>query len=245
VPDIQLNEVAFRYRRGKTSAPAVQGITAHLRPGITGIVGPNGAGKSTLLRLLMGSLRPLTGRIAIDGMGPSEYRSTSPFGFVPDRLAFDEFLTVRAFLDGLAQMLDVRGIGATPSPISWRWQELADKHLGELSLGQARRVELAAALIGSPELVLLDEPTNGLDPISVRELRETLTELKRGARTILVASHHLDELQRIADAILVIREGRIVDLATSAEIIARFGSFEAYFLNKGAEQADGRAGDVA
>jgi ABC-2 type transport system ATP-binding protein len=245
VPDIQLSGVTFQYLRKRTSSPALHEVTADLRPGITGIVGPNGAGKSTLLRLLMGSLQPLTGSIMIDGMPPAEYRRANPFGFVPDRAAFDEFLTVRAFLDGLSRLLGLRGGVDAPSSIAWQWQELGEKHLGELSLGQARRVELAAALVGGPAVVLLDEPTNGLDPLSVRELRETLTELNNGGRTILVASHHLDELQRIADSILVIREGRIVDFATSAEIIARFGSFESYFLSQSSDPAEGGTSHVA
>lgn len=228
MPVVSIEDLAFAYRGERGSTPALRGVTIRLEPGVIGVVGPNGAGKSTLLRLLVGLLAPRTGRIVVDGSPLASYRARHAIGFIPDRPAFEEHLTVAAFLEGL-EALTAAKFGGRAKRVDWAWAELSGKLLGELSLGQARRVELAAALIGDPDLILLDEPTNGLDPVAIRELRQAVAALRRPSRTIFIASHHLDELQRLCDWIVVIQNGRVERAERSVDAVRAFGSLEDFF----------------
>lgn len=216
---VALENVSLTYRRG--AAPALSDVSLVLTPGITGLVGVNGAGKSSLLRLLLGTRRPTSGRITIEGI--------ATIGFIPERPMFPAYLSVAEFLDGLREMM---GAGPPTAPESALHESfaigaLSSVRLGQLSLGQKRRVEVMAALIGDPSLLLLDEPTNGLDPLAVTALRAGVLGCRRDDRVIVVSSHHLDELQRIADRVIMIDQGRIVGMWDGNEL----GALESRFLS--------------
>jgi ABC-2 type transport system ATP-binding protein len=229
MPILQFESVSLRYPRAASSALADVSMT--LAPGIVGIVGANGAGKSSLLKLLLGSRKATSGFVTIDGDEPSLYRRRHGMGFIPEKPAFPAYLTVAEFLGGLRM---VAGAGPpTQAEItltaSFGLADLNGERLGGLSLGQKRRVELAAALIGDPPLLLLDEPTNGLDPLAVASLRAAILACRRDKRVILVASHHLDELQRIADHVVMLDRGRLVGSWNGDEARDRAGSLETRF----------------
>ncbi|MBI4544340.1 MAG: ATP-binding cassette domain-containing protein [Gemmatimonadetes bacterium] len=230
MPRVRLSGVSFRY--GRSPTPALQNLELELGDGVIGIIGPNGAGKTTLFRLLLGSLAPAAGTLLINGEPPTLYRSRHPLGFLPERLAFEEYLTTGEFLLGLERLTG----GMQPSDrlaqlFGGGIGDIWSARLGSLSLGQQRKVELAATLIADPDLLLLDEPTNGLDPSSVAWLRGAVLEQRRPGRTMLIASHHLDELQRVVDHLVLLNRGRVVaDLARGAAL-AKHGSFEAFFLD--------------
>ena len=194
------------------STLAVDGLSARVRPGaVTGFLGPNGSGKTTTLRMLLGLVRPTSGAATFDGRRYDELRAPTrevgtlleATGFHPGRTARDH-LRVLATAAELApsrpdEVLDV--VGLTDS---------AGRKVGGFSLGMRQRLGLAAALLGDPPVLVLDEPANGLDPAGTRWLRTFLRELAGQGRTVLVSSHVLPEVDQTADDVLVIAAGRLV-----------------------------------
>ena len=218
---VAVERVSYAYSGNRR---ALHDVSLSAATGITGIIGPNAAGKSTLLRLIAGLEQPTEGAITIAGEPPDRARSAGRIGMVPETSHFDEYLRVGEFLDALAA-LSQRSLGVVPPSV----KDLYDRRIDSLSLGQRRRIEIVAALIGSPTVLLLDEPTNGLDPFAVSELRETVMSLRADGAVILISSHHLDELQRIADHLVLIRDGRCLGSWTRAAVLQDFGSVEALF----------------
>jgi ABC-2 type transport system ATP-binding protein len=209
---------------------AVQDLSFELRPGeIFALLGPNGAGKTTTLRMLAGLIAPTTGTIHVNGESMST--ATAPrlrrrIGFLTeapglwDRLTVRQNLTVYARLYGLGdvrrkvdEVLDAFGIS-----------DRVGDAAAQLSKGLKQRVALARTLLHDPDIVLLDEPTSGLDPESARDVREMILRLRDQQRAVLMSTHHLDEVQRVADRVAVVRS-RLVALDTPAALRARlFGT---------------------
>ncbi len=228
-PEVVATELVVAYEGGKGPALGLRGLTARFVPGITGLVGPNGAGKSTFLRTVCGLLPPSGGALTLGGREPSAFIAAHGTGFLPENPPLPPYLTVREFLSGVLpggaplpgegdDLLGLPGLGS-----------LLPRRIGVLSHGQRKKVALGAALSGEPWLLLLDEPTNGLDPGAVRELREVLTGLGREGRTVIVSSHHLDELQRMADALVFVRDGQALGAWTRREALEEHGSFDALY----------------
>lgn len=222
MPVIELRDVAFAYP-GRRSENALHGVTFTIQAGVTGLIGPNGAGKTTLLRLIAGILLPSHGSLTINGASADTYRRKGGTGLIPETPRFDGYLRVGEFLNGLAGMLGVRH--SLASSLSELWHS----RLSTLSLGQKRKVELAAAFLGRPDVILLDEPTNGLDPFSVIELRKQIFASNSGQRTLVISSHHLDELQRTVDHLVLLEHGRCRGCWSREEAIKEYGSLEALF----------------
>lgn len=235
---IHCHDVSLTYRKG--TVRALQHLDLNIHSGIVGLVGANGAGKTTFLRLLAGELAPTSGHLTIGGLSPGAYRTTRGFGSIPDQPRFPAHLTVGEFLNGLRALCGATVSSAAEQELTADFgiNDLEPRLLGSLSLGQKRRVELIAALIGDPDLVLLDEPTNGLDPLAVTALRRGLLACKRPGRLLLVSSHHLDELQRIADHVLILSEGRLAGNHSADDVREREESLESLFL--AAESPHGR-----
>lgn len=228
---IDLRDVSFRYHRKRL--PVIDGVTATISPGVTGLIGANGAGKSTLLRLIAGYVRPTHGTIEI---ASADYPAgvAIPVGLIPETPLFEAHLTVESFLNGIAELAHCK-VPERSTVLAGIWNE----RLGMLSLGQKRKVEIAAALICSPSVLLFDEPTNGLDPLALAELRETIRICNDGRRVIVISSHHLDELQRNVDYLLILNNGRIAGSWTREELAASQGSIEALFHRTVAPQGTG------
>jgi ABC-2 type transport system ATP-binding protein len=219
------------FGRGRNRTHALDGFAARFGQGITGLVGPNGAGKSTFLRTACGLLSPSGGSLTVGGLSDGGWIARHGAGFLPETPPLRDYLEVGEFLSGLAagdhgHATDPRSNPLDPFELLPGLRALIGKRLGVLSLGQKKKVAMAAALLGATGLLLLDEPTNGLDPSAVRELRDALTELGRRGLTIVVSSHHLDELQRIADALVFVRDGRALGAWTRPVALAEFGSFD-------------------
>ncbi len=219
MPEIRCSELRHVYPNGVV---ALNGVTLELEAGITGIVGLNGVGKSTLMGILLGALRPTSGTATIDGLAPDDYRVKHRVGYVAEGVRFEGWMHVGEFLDGLAALCNAADYD------SFGTDAFRSRRLDELSQGQRRRVEIAAALIGGVALLILDEPTNGLDPIALRELREILRSLRRPGISVLVSSHHLDELQRIVDRVVLMTRGEVSAVHTREELLEQYGSFDAF-----------------
>jgi ABC-2 type transport system ATP-binding protein len=210
---------------------------------ITGFLGPNGAGKTTTLRMLLGLVTPTAGTATIDGRRYADLsRPLEAVGAVleasgahPGRTARDH-LRVHALAGGapprrVAKVLELTGLAGA-----------ADRRAGELSLGMRQRLGLATALLCDPEILILDEPANGLDPEGVSWLRGLLRGLAAEGRTVLVSSHILAEVARTVDFVIIVDSGRLVAQAALADLAAGpSGGLEAAFLRlTGHTAAQGR-----
>lgn len=188
-------------------------LAVRVEPGeIVALVGLNGAGKTTLMRLALGMLRPDRGVVRIAGVPLAQvprrvWRRVGQLVEVP--LAYRE-LTVRQNLRLAAELHAADPDCVAAALTTWRLDGLAGRRTGRLSLGNRQRVGLAAALQHEPALVILDEPSNSLDPAAVLILRDALRRVATAGTAVLVSSHHLDEVARIADRILLINGGRLI-----------------------------------
>lgn len=192
----------------------IRGVDIRVEPGeIHALVGLNGAGKTTLMRLLLGMLRPTTGTVTIAGHELDHTDWTTVGHLVDYPLAYRE-LTCRQNLALGARLHGVAPARITPvvdaAIVELRLTQYADRRAGKLSLGNRQRLGLASALQHDPHFVVLDEPTNTLDPAGVILLREALVRRAGAGTAVLVSSHHLDEVARIAGRISVLNAGRII-----------------------------------
>ena len=196
---------------------------------VTGFLGPNGAGKTTTLRMLLGLIQSDAGTAVINGRPYREVRdqvgaSLEATGFHPGRTA-RAHLRTRA----MARGLDEAGIDAVLAMVDLAGD--ANRRTGVFSLGMKQRLGLAAALLGDPEVLILDEPANGLDPEGVKWLRGLLRGLAGQGRTIFVASHILTEVTQTVDHVVIVNRGRLIANARLADLIRGEQTLEDLFLN--------------
>jgi ABC-type multidrug transport system ATPase subunit len=201
------------------SVRAVEDVTLEVAKGeVLGIAGPNGAGKSTILALLLGFLRPTSGAVSIDGLEPRTFVEQNGISYVPELMALPMHWTAENALTRLAVLAGVTGdrvrveVGRVIDTLAIG--EHRRKRLKVLSKGNLQRVGLAQALLAETRVVIFDEPTHGLDPVWTQRFREIVDVLKRGDRTIVIASHNLDELERLADRVAIIDRGRLQKVVT-------------------------------
>ena len=191
---------------------AVNDISFGLGAGVTGLLGPNGAGKSTLLHLMAGLLAPSAGRVLVEGADawrrPELYRH---LGLVPERESVHSFLTGREFARLNARLQGVADPdGAAAREIATvDLIDAADRPIGTYSKGMRQRAKLAGALVHEPRVLLLDEPFNGMDPRQRLHMMTLLRSMAAEGRTILFSSHILEEVERLADSVLVVYAGRL------------------------------------
>ena len=185
--------------------------------GVTGILGPNGAGKSTLFKLLMGRLKPSSGNVRLFGVDPWE--STAPYrrvGYVAETEKLYDWMTGHDFVSTLARLH-----GMTREEASDRASHVLDfvgladvqnKEIGKYSKGMRQRVKIAHALVHDPDLIILDEPLHGCDPIARTSIMSVIRDLGAQGKTVLVSSHILDEIERITEQIVILHNGRLLAL---------------------------------
>ncbi|MDX2130900.1 MAG: ABC transporter ATP-binding protein [Planctomycetota bacterium] len=212
---------------GKTHA--VRGVSFELRSGqVAGLLGPNGAGKTTTIRMIAGYFLPDRGSVSIGGFDTQDKPTAARrrVGYLPEsnplypEMRVGEYLEYRVGLFGIAREFRARAVGYA---IERCWlRDVARARIGTLSKGYRQRVGLAGALVHNPPVLILDEPTNGLDPTQIRESRDLIRELA-GDRCMLVCTHILSEAERIADRILVIAQGSLKADGTPAELTRAAG----------------------
>jgi ABC-2 type transport system ATP-binding protein len=211
---------------------AIDDLSFTVEPGtVTGFLGPNGAGKTTTLRALLGLVRPTAGRALVNGVPYADLQHPAfvlgavleASGFHPGRTARDHLRVLAApdripdaRVDEVLEIVDLTGA--------------ARRRVGGFSLGMRQRLGLAAALLGDPPILVLDEPTNGLDPLGVHWLRSFLRDHADRGGTVLVSSHLLAELALSADHVVVVQRGRLVAQGTLAELTAGHADLESAFL---------------
>jgi ABC-type multidrug transport system ATPase subunit len=203
---------------------AVDGIDLRVRRGeVYGFLGPNGAGKTTTLRMLLGLVRPTSGRATVLGEVPGSPRGLAGIGAIVEAPGFYPFLSGRDNLRVLAGHA-----GVEPDRIATVLAEAgltarAGDHVATYSMGMKQRLGVAAALLKDPELLILDEPTNGLDPAGMAEMRDFIRSLAAGGRTVLLSSHLMGEIEQVSDRVGVIRAGELVAEGTVDELRGQAG----------------------
>jgi len=206
---------------------AVNDVSFEIRPGeIIGFLGPNGAGKSTTLRMLTGFLRPSAGSISVGGIDAiaNPVKARAVLGYLPEsvplygELRVEEYLTFRARLKGVAGKQIKSRVGAALELANVT--DVRHRIIRQLSKGYRSRVGLADALVADPPLLILDEPTAGLDPNQIRQVRD-LVRFMAGKKTVLLSTHILPEVESTCERVLIIDRGRVVGEGTPAELRTR------------------------
>ena len=192
------------------------------RGGVYGVLGPNGAGKSTLFRILLGLIRPTTGEARVMGGPVNEVSHMRRMGSMIETPRFPPYMTARQVLRWLALE---HGIGRSTDIPHWLQRvgltEAADRRVRGFSVGMMQRLGVAAALMSRPELVILDEPTSGMDPPGIQEMRALIRSLATDdGVTVVLASHQLLEVQRVCDRVAILDKGRLVREGAVSELTA-------------------------
>ena len=220
---------AEKVYRGKIHA--LRGVEMQVHPSeVFGLLGPNGAGKSTLVKIMMTVVRPtrITGTMLGHPVGHQP--TLAKVGYLPEHHRFPSYLTGRqaleyyaalAKVDRLARKKRAEELLGTVGMSDW-----ADKKVGSYSKGMLQRIGLAQALMNDPELILLDEPTDGVDPLGRREIRDVLLELRKAGKTIFLNSHLLSELEMVCDRVAILVQGRVVLQGTIDELTAESHRYE-------------------
>jgi ABC-2 type transport system ATP-binding protein len=209
---------------------ALDGVTLHLQPGeCLGLLGPNGAGKSTLIRSIIGRVAPDAGTIAVFGAPADSAGARAALGWVPQELALYPRLTCRENLESFGRYYGLSA-AALRDAVAWclDWAALTDRAaelVKNLSGGMKRRLNMAAGLIHHPKLVLMDEPTVGVDPQSRNRIFEMIEKLHGDGMSIIYTTHYMEEAERLCDRIAIVDHGRIIAMGSNEELVKRtFGS---------------------
>ncbi len=226
LPPLQIDRLVKRFG----PLTAVDGITLELRRGeCLGLLGPNGAGKSTLIRSIVGRVIPDAGTIQVFGAPADSAAARNVLGWIPQELALYPRLTCRENLQSFGRYHGMSGGALTQAVDSCLgWATLTDRAeelVKNLSGGMKRRLNMAAGMIHQPKLVLMDEPTVGVDPQSRNHIFEMIEKLRDGGMSIIYTTHYMEEAERLCDRVAVVDHGKIIALGTNAELVRNaFGS---------------------
>lgn len=220
----------------RRSVVAVRDLNLRVASGqVYGLLGPNGSGKSTTLKVILGLVSPTSGKAEIFGRDSCTVASREAVGFLPESPYFPKYLTAAETLRFYGKLCGVRGARLT-ARVSELLQlvgltEARDRRLRGFSKGMLQRIGLAQALIHDPQLVILDEPTAGVDPAGAREIRDLIVDLKRRGKTVLLSSHLLGQVQEVCDRVGILANGVLVREGAIAELLGLQNQTEMIFEN--------------
>lgn len=232
---IEADSLSVSFKHGNQVHHALDHVSFRVESGRTvGFIGPNGAGKTTTLHILLGFLAPDKGTAKLFGRDTSSPSSRALIGYLSEHPECYKYMTGREYLRMTARLFGMPGDASKP-----RIQSLldevelsphADKRIATYSRGMLQRIGLAQAMINDPELLILDEPTNGLDPLGRMRIRHIIEDLKSRGKTIFFSSHELSEIETVCDEIIMIASGRIIRQGAVSELIGEGENLEHYFL---------------
>jgi len=234
IATIEVNNLAKRFK----NALAVNNISFKINKGtIIGLLGPNGCGKSTTIGMMLGLIKPTSGTVVINGQNIENNRTSllEKMNFISPYIELPKKLTVEENLKVYGRLYGVKNLEGKISEIMEKLNltEFKKRKTGELSSGQKNRVSLAKALINDPEILFLDEPTASLDPDVGDKIRTFIEDFasKKGA-TILLASHNMNEVERLCHEVMMMKDGKIIDKGKSSDLINKHGrkNLEEVFL---------------
>nr|BDT28842.1 ABC transporter ATP-binding protein [Bacteriovorax sp. HI3] len=213
---------------------SLQNVTLNVQKGkIFSLLGPNGAGKTTLVKLMLNLLHSDSGSIEINGLSVSDKNSRMGIAFIPEKFNFFPFYTARGVLEFFGKMKGIEGAELTSQVnaalAELQISELAERKLSKMSKGQVQRVGLASILIGNNDLIILDEPFSGLDPIGIRDLKEIIRKLKGQGKTLFINSHILLEMEQLCDEIAILNKGQVLFAGSVPSVLEKEKSLDDFF----------------
>jgi ABC-2 type transport system ATP-binding protein len=234
---------------GRPKARAVDNANFEVRRGeIFGLLGPNGSGKSTTIKMLLGLLYPTKGHIEIFGHSPRHVKTKARIGYLPEESYLYKYLDSRETLDFFGNLFQL-----APGDLDKRTEQLLDmvglsqvrsRTVGEFSKGMQRRIGLAQALINDPDLVILDEPTAGMDPLGCREVKDLILALKARGKTVILSSHLLSDVEDVCDRVVIYYGGKIQADGTLKELLTERDSIRVTFPSLAREKVEGILGAI-
>ena len=232
MPVIQINNLTQDYATGfwrKRPVRALDSVSLQVEAGeVFGLLGPNGAGKTTTFKILMGLIRPTAGAAQILGSAINDVNVRRRVGYLPEQPYFYDYLTAREFLLYCGALCDLpRMLAADRADELLGQMGLADsasKQLRKFSKGMLQRLGIAQALIHDPEVLFLDEPMSGLDPLGRREVRDLIVGLRARGKTIFFSSHILTDVEAMCDRVAILNRGRLIESGRLSEILKLRGS---------------------
>lgn len=216
---------------GKKQIHALQGVHLEVARGeVFGLLGPNGAGKTTLVKILLGIVRATSGTATVLGQPITRPQARQRVGYLPEGHRFPEFLTAIQMLDLYGQMAGVAA-ETRKTRIPYLLEQVGmsdwgDTKIRKFSKGMMQRVGLAQALLNDPDIVFLDEPTDGVDPVGRREIRDILVWMRDEGKTVFLNSHLLSEIEQVCTRVAILTKGQVVRDGTIAELTASAGTYE-------------------
>ena len=217
-------------RLGSEGVRALEAMTLEIPRGAAfGLIGPNGAGKTTFIKLLLGIARPTSGEVRVLGRSPDDVTARERVGYLPERLHLPGAWKPPAYLRSVATLKGLREAPIDALLARVGLGGAAGRRIGGFSKGMRQRLGLAAALLGTPDLLVLDEPTDGIDPIGRIEVRDLLLQEKARGATLLLNSHLLAETERVCDRIGILHQGRLVRSGTLESLRAATRGWELTF----------------
>lgn len=225
--DFSLRNVSLNVEKGKIFA----------------LLGPNGAGKTTLVKLMLNLLHTDSGKISINGCDVNDKNSRMGMAFIPEKFSFFPFYTAEGVLEFFGNMKGLVG-DELKSQVQNALRELdmvdlAKRKLGKMSKGQVQRVGLASILIGNNDLIVLDEPFSGLDPLGMRDLKEIIRKQKEAGKTLFINSHILLEMEQMCDDIAILNKGQLLFTGSVKSVLEKEKSLDDFFyklINSGRAQ---------
>lgn len=222
---IEISNLTKVYNKKKNEVRALNDLTLNINSGIIyGLLGPNGAGKTTLIKILLGIVHPTLGNAKILGVDINDYSIRKRIGYLPENHKFPQFLTAEGVMKYFAELSGVeitnldKEIDRLLALVNMtKWKKTKIK---KFSKGMMQRLGLAQALINNPDLIFLDEPTDGVDPIGRKEIRDLLVRLKDDGKTIFLNSHLLSEVELVSDRIAILNKGSLIREGSVEEITA-------------------------
>ncbi|AUN98704.1 ABC transporter ATP-binding protein [Bacteriovorax stolpii] len=213
---------------------SLQNVSLNVQKGkIFSLLGPNGAGKTTLVKLMLNLLHSDSGTIEINGLSVSDKNSRMGIAFIPEKFNFFPFYTARGVLEFFGKMKGIEGAELTSQVnaalAELQISELAERKLSKMSKGQVQRVGLASILIGNNDLIILDEPFSGLDPIGIRDLKEIIRKLKGQGKTLFINSHILLEMEQLCDEIAILNKGQVLFAGSVPSVLEKEKSLDDFF----------------
>jgi ABC-2 type transport system ATP-binding protein len=199
---------------GRPTVRSVENLNFSIRRGeVFGLLGPNGAGKTTTIKLILGLLFPTAGSVRVLGADPRDTQSKQKIGYLPEESYLHRFLNAEETLDFYGRLFDLPKVERRRRSAELiervGLKHAAKRPLREYSKGMVRRVGLAQCLINNPDLVLLDEPTSGMDPIGSREIKDLILDLKKQGKTVLLSSHLLSDVEDVCDRVAMLYRGKL------------------------------------
>ncbi len=244
IVEIRNLQKVYRDFWGRQKVRALKGLDLEIHRGeIFGLLGPNGSGKTTTMKLILGLLFPTEGEVRVFGMSSTDVRKNQRIGFLPEESYLYRFLNAEETLSFYAQLFNIparerrQRVNELIELVGLGWARR--RQLREYSKGMARRIGLAQALINDPDLILLDEPTTGLDPIGTREMKDLILRLRdEHGKTILMSSHLLTDVQDVCDRIAILHQGELKELGRVEDLlrVEEITEFRAKGLSKEAEE---------